>query len=139
MIVHGPEVVEWVSRHSEGSGRFDNAQGIGRVVDGQLVGGAVFNDYTGPNICMHVASDGSRRWINRELLRVCFDYPFNQLGVDRITGIVGEGNEDARRFDENLGFELEARLKGAHKTGDLLVYVLWRDKCRFLRGRYVET
>jgi len=115
VLTIGPHVVEWVAK------------------GGAISAGVVFNEYNGPSICMHVASDGSKRWLCREFLRVSFDYPFNQAGVKRITGLVGEGNYDARQFDEHLGFKLETRLKGAHPTGDLLVYVMWRDGCKWLR------
>ena len=53
--------------------------------------------------------------------------------MDRISGYVNESNEVARRFDEHLGFHEEARLKGAAPDGgDVLLYVMWRDDCRFI-------
>lgn len=133
MIVVGDDVVRWVAARVGEHGNFGAAQGIGWARDGSLVAGVVYNDFNGPNICMHVASDGSRRWLTREYLRVAFDYPFNQCGVRRITGLVGEGNEAARRFDEHVGFRLETRLWGAHPSGDLLVYVMWKDNCRWVQ------
>lgn len=74
--------------------------------------------------------------MTREYLWACFDYPFNQAKVHRITGLVGEGNHLARKFDEHLGFKLETRLKGAHPTGDLLVYVMRREQCKWLRIKH---
>ena len=53
--------------------------------------------------------------------------------MKRITGIVASSNEAARKFDEHLGFELEAILLGAHPDGDLLVYKMTADKCRWLK------
>jgi RimJ/RimL family protein N-acetyltransferase len=55
-----------------------------------------------------------------------------QLGVKRITGIVAESNLAARKFDEHIGFVLETRLKDAHPQGDLLIYVMTPDQCRWL-------
>lgn len=133
MLVVGDEVVRWVAHRTNEYGNFGAAVGIGWARDDRLVAGVVYNEWNGVNLCMHVASDGTRRWLTREFLRVAFDYPFNQAGVRRVTGLVGEGNAEARRFDEHLGFKLETRLTGAHPTGDLLVYVLWRDDCRWLR------
>lgn len=132
MLVIGPEVVEWVAKRVNEHGNFGAAQGIGWAKGGELVAGVVFNDFNGPNICMHVASDGTKRWMTREFLRTCFDYPFNQCGVKRITGLVGEGNVEARKFDEHIGFVLETQLWGAHPTGNLMVYVMWRYQCRWL-------
>lgn len=133
MLVVGPEVVEWVAKRVNEHGNFGAAQGIGWARDDKLVAGVVYNEYNGPNICMHVASDGSKRWMTRDFLRVAFDYPFNVCEVKRITGLVGEGNTEARKFDEHLGFKLETMLWGAHPTGHLMVYVMWRDDCRWIR------
>lgn len=134
-ITIGQHVVDWVAKRSTDYGAFGPAVGIGLESDGALVAGVCFNGYTKTNICMHVASDGSRRWMNREYLWYSFYYPFEQLGVKRITGMVGEGNAAARRFDEHIGFRLETRLKDACETGDLLVYVMWRDQCKWLGVR----
>lgn len=133
MLVVGDDVVRWVAARTNEHGNFGAAVGLGWARDGQLVAGVAYNEFNGQNICAHIASDGSRRWLAREFLWAMFDYPFNQAKVARITGLVGEGNHAARRFDEHLGFRLETRLTGAHPTGDLLVYVLWRDNCRWLR------
>jgi RimJ/RimL family protein N-acetyltransferase len=58
--------------------------------------------------------------------------------VQRITGLVGEGNAAARRFDEHLGFTLETKLTGAHPTGDLLVYVMWKHDCIWLEKNHAQ-
>lgn len=100
-----------------------------------LVAGVLYEDWNGANILGHVAAVPGRMWLNREFLWFCFHYPFEQLGVKRITGIVPSSNLEARRFDESLGFELEATLKDAHPTGDLCVYVMTKEKCRWLALR----
>lgn len=135
-IVTGPQVAQWVAKRSTDYGDFGPCTGIGLEADGQLVCGVLYNGYTKRNICMHIASDGTRRWMNRDYLWYCFYYPFVQVGVDRVTGLVGEGNAQARRFDEHLGFREEGRLRGACETGDLIIYVMWRDDCRFLRLKH---
>lgn len=100
-----------------------------------LVAGVLYEDWNGANILGHVAAVPGRMWLNREFLWFCFHYPFEQLGVKRITGIVPSSNLEARRFDESLGFELEATLKDAHPTGDLCVYAMTKEKCRWLALR----
>lgn len=128
--------MEWVAKRTQEHGNFGAAVGIGWLDADEIRVGVVYNEFNGANLCMHVASDGTRKWMRREYLWTCFDYPFHQAGVRRITGLVGEGNYDARQFDEHLGFRLETRLKGAHPTGDLLVYVMWRDDCKWLRLKH---
>lgn len=108
-------------------------KGIGLEKDGELIAGVLYEGYTGHNIWMHVAAAPGRRWLNREYLRYCFHYPFNELGCRRVSGWVEASNEDARRFDEHLGFKEEARLKGAARDGgDVILYVMWRSECKYV-------
>lgn len=99
---------------------------------GPLIAGVLFDNYNGSSICMHVAAEGSG-WLTREYLKVCFDYPFNRAGVKKILGLVDSTNTQARRFDEHLGFQLEATIKDAGKSGDLLIYSMTRQQCRYLK------
>lgn len=131
MIVIGQYIVDWVAERT--NSRYCDAVGIGWECEGHLIAGVVYDQFNGVNMQMHVASDGTRRWLRREYLHACFDYPFNQAKVKRVTGLVGEGNIAAQRFDEHLGFVLETTLKGAHPSGDLLVYVLWKEACKWIK------
>lgn len=98
----------------------------------ELIAGVVYDNYNGRSVCMHVAAVPGARWMTREYLWVCFDYPFNQLGVNVIIGLVDSTNVPAQKFDENLGFSLSARIPNAGKVGDLLIYTMDRAACRFL-------
>ena len=131
-LVIGDKVVQWVAQKTNEYGNFGAAQGIGWEKEGRLVAGVVYAEWNGVNVVCHIASDGSKRWLIREYLWTIFDYPFNQLRVKRITVCVGEGNRPSRRFVQRLGFELEATLRLAHPTGDLLVYRMFRENCRWL-------
>lgn len=111
----------------------EGLKGIGLEKDGELVAGVLYEGYNGHNVWMHVAANDDGHWMNRAYLRACFEYPFVQLGLPRVSGFVAASNERARRFDEHLGFQVEAVLRGAaHDGGDALVYVMWRDQCRFI-------
>ncbi len=106
---------------------------ICRVKDNERLGGVVFSHFTGESISIHSAS-WVDHWINRDLLFVTFDYPFNQLGVKRIFGQVPEDNWRARRFNENLGFRYVARVEGVFRHGvACLVMRMDREECRFLK------
>ena len=139
MIVTGQVVVEWVAKRTNELGNFGCAVGIGWKSDGELVAGVAYAEFNGVNVVCHIASDRSRRWLTRRYLQVIFDYPFVQAGVKRITVCVGEGNRDSRRFVEHLGFTHETTLEGAHPTGDLLIYRMWKADCRFLREPYAKS
>lgn len=112
-----------------------SGQGIGLLnKEDALIAGVLYDNFTGQSVQMHVASDGSRRWMNREYLRVCFDYPFNQLKVKKVIGLVDSTNQAALDFDHNLGFVTEAIIKDAGKFGDMHILSMTRDQCRFLRA-----
>ncbi len=137
MIVTGPNVTEWVAnRIAEFSG-FSISQSIGWQRNGRILAGVVYENWNGPNVVCHIAAEG-KNWLTRQYLWTIFDYPFNQLRAKRITAPVGEGNAVSRRFVEGLGFELEARLYGAHPSGDLLMYMLRKPQCRWLGIRRTE-
>lgn len=108
-------------------------QGLGLERDGELIAGTLYEGFSGPNVWVHLGAIPGKRWMTREYLHYCFYYPFVEMGVKRMSGYVNASNHEARRLDEHLGYELEATLKGAAPDGDdVLIYVMWRDKCRFL-------
>lgn len=110
-------------------------KGLGLERDGELVAGVIYEGYNGRNVWMHVGAVPGKRWLVREYLHYCFHYPFVELGCDRLSGYVESSNAEARRFDEHLGFTEEARLQGAARDGgDVILYVMWREQCRFLKG-----
>jgi RimJ/RimL family protein N-acetyltransferase len=110
--------------------------GLAQIDDtgrGELLAGVWFDQFNGANMNMHVAARPNRRWMTREFLYAAFSYPFERCGVKRVTGLVDASNTDARRFDEHLGFELEATLKDGCPNGDLLVYRMMKNDCKWLR------
>lgn len=128
-----PEVHDFVSQFYP-INRSPSATGIGLKQDGQMIAGVLYDDYNGSNVWMHVAAIPGKRWMSRDYLFTCFAYPFVQLQCKRITGWVEASNHDARRFDEHLGFKQEAVLKHAARDGgDVLMYVMFREDCRFIR------
>lgn len=109
-------------------------KGVGLERDGELIAGVLYEGFNGSNVWMHVAAVPGRKWMTRDYLRYCFRYPFNEMGVDRVSGYVAASNAEARRLDEHLGFKQEAVLRGAGAKGDdVILYVMWRDDCRFLK------
>lgn len=121
----------WVAAKTGGEHYSGSCAALGKLRDGRLVGGVIYERYNGVNVECHIAGEG-RGWLDREFLWMMFDYPFNQLGVHRITGVVASTNEAAVKLDEHLGFEREAVLKGAAPGGDLIIYCMTRDQCKWL-------
>lgn len=107
-----------------------NIQCLARVEGGIIRGVVGYDNYNGASIMMHVAGEGA--WLNREMLRVCFDYPFNVCEVKMIIGMVPSGNVEAMRFNYHLGFKKVLELKGAHPDGSLVLMTMTRGECRYL-------
>ena len=101
--------------------------------DGKLMGGALYQDYTGPggSMTIHVAGF-AERWVNRDMLWICFDYPFDQLSIQRLYGRVKSTNERALEFDRKLGFKEVYREEGVFPDADLVVMRMLKDECRHL-------
>lgn len=105
---------------------------IAHVRDDELVGGAIYAGYTGHSIMVHVAGF-SENWITKDLLWVCFHYPFVQLDCKKMFGMVPATNLPALAFDFKIGFKEVARIPDVFRDGDLVVVSMDRDDCRWLR------
>lgn len=134
IVMREPDRVgRWVCERTGGVWSPVDAWAIGLERDGQLVAGVVYDHFNGASVAMHVASDGSKRWLNRPFLRFCFDYAFMRLKVKKVIGMVPSNNQAALEFDKHLGFVEEARLKDAHPGGDLIFVTMTRAQCRWLK------
>jgi len=117
---------------------FENFSALGLLKNDELIAGVIYNHYTGVNIMAHIAAVPGKRWMSREFLYAMFDYPFNQLGVRRITGLVPKKNRVAREFDTHLGFEYEGNMRNALPDDDMIVYGMLREKCKWLKIKSVS-
>ena len=132
VINQSDSVSAWVAPRVGRSVAWKGATAIGLEQDGALIAGVVYDGYlAGARISMHCAGDG-KRWLNREFLFACFDYPFRQLGVNVIINTVNADNADSIRFTRHIGFEEVARIPGGSGDCDLVIFALQRAKCRFI-------
>lgn len=110
-----------------------DATTIGLEKDGALAAVVVYDGFSETDCNMHIASDGTRAWMNKALLLSAFAYPFVQLGLLRVTGLVPAHNAAALAFDEHLGFVREGFHPKAGPGGsDLISLGMLRDTCRFI-------
>jgi RimJ/RimL family protein N-acetyltransferase len=133
-----PRIEAFVSERIGSGRKTDNFTAIGVESDDKLIAGVVYSDFNGSNIFAGIAGDG-KRWLTPDFLWFMFFYPFGQLKVKRVSACVEQTNFVSQQFLEKLGFELEAVLKRAGKTGDLLVYRMFRENCRYLERRNART
>ena len=113
----------------------DNFTAIGLESGDKMVAGVVYSDFNGNNILAGIAAEGKHSF-NREFLWYMFYYPFVQAGVQRITARVETNNLQSQRFVERLGFELEFSMKRGGRFGDLLIYRMFREDCKYLERRH---
>lgn len=114
----------------------EDARAIGQEVGGELNAVVVFDTFSPSDCHMHIASDGSRRWLNRELLIRAFAYPFIQCNLPRVTAMVPANNHAALKFDRHIGFVDEGFHPHAFHGGDLRSLGLLRTSCRFIPREY---
>lgn len=110
----------------------DDARTIGLEKDGSPVAVVVFDTFSDCDCCMHIASDGTKAWMNKTLLLATFAFPFTQLGFRRVTALVPAKNAAALAFDENIGFVREGYHPHACPDDDLISLGLLRENCRFI-------
>jgi RimJ/RimL family protein N-acetyltransferase len=128
-----PVFIDWAQRALGGIRLARDAKTIAAVRDGEILAVVCYDTFTAFDCHMHIASNGSRRWISRALLREAFAYPFIQCGLRRVTGLVAASNQDAMRFDLHLGFRIEGLCREGAPDGDLFILGMLRRECRFIQ------
>jgi len=107
---------------------------ISRSKDGRLLGGVIYTNYTGASITMHTAGFDPA-WVNRDMLWVCFHYPFVQLKCNKLFGQVPAWNVKALEFDLHLGFKEECIIRDVYPEGDMILLSMRKEDCRWLKLR----
>ena len=134
-IVAGHSIGEWVAKKIGGIYSSLESQAMGLERDGKLIAGIIYEDWNGASIVCHLAIEGR---ITREFLREISDYAFIQCKVHKVIAPVNSSNAKSEHFIRNMGFVEEGRLRDAHPQGDVVIYTLTKQDCRFLRERYGE-
>lgn len=114
----------------------EDAVAIGLARDGEIIAACVFECFSQCDCSVHLASDGSRRWCNREYIVRCMAYPFLQLNLRRITGLVPARNKAALNFDLAFGFKQEGYIRHGMPDDDLVLLGMLREECRWLPQVY---
>lgn len=102
---------------------------------GQICWAVIFEEYF-PNgsVRIHVAVDDPKS-VTRRAISEVFEYPFYQLGVKKVIGIVDSANAAALAFDMKIGFQIEAVIEHAYDMGDMYILSMTQEQCRWLRGK----
>jgi RimJ/RimL family protein N-acetyltransferase len=123
----------WVADELEFGFHAGRSTAIGLVKDDEIVAGVVYEGWNRRSITAHIVIKGR---MTPSFLAAIFDYPFNVCGVEKIIAPVEIENVKSAKLVENMGFIPEARLADCHPNGDIVLYTMKRDDCRFLEDRY---
>lgn len=116
----------------------DSATAIGRLdANGNLLAGVLYDNWNGANIMQHIAAEGN--WATPWFLGMIFHYPFVKLKAKRTTAGVCSTNKKCLSLVQSMGFEYEGKLTRGTPKGDLLVFVMWPEKCKYLSDRYTKS
>lgn len=134
MIVTNKSIVgPWIAQQTRMIWKPEGVESIGWESNGELVAGVWYEDWNPQSITTHIAIAGP---ITKTFLSVIFDYPFVQLGVQKIIAPVLEDNLESIKLVTKMGFTEEARLHNVHPTGDMLFFVMNKVDCKYLGERY---
>lgn len=81
---------------------------IGWVKDTKIVGIAIFDNYTGVNIDLHIWGPGA---ITKSAIKQVYDYAFKQLKCIRLTGRIYKTNKNLLQLMHRTGFVYECTLQ----------------------------
>lgn len=95
---------------------------------GQLIGGCVYTNYRSTDIEIWVAGVHNFNWVTPYNFRVCFRYPFYQLGCRRVTALTKRKAKRTRELLKRMKFHEEGCLRKFYPDGqDAFVYGLLKE------------
>lgn len=109
-----------------------DARAIGLERNGSLIAAAVYDTFSPGTCLMHIASDGSGRWLTKDFLFRMFAYPFLQCGFRRVTGLISASNTASLTFARHIGFRDEGVLREEAPDGDVIVLGMLRRECKWI-------
>lgn len=78
----------------------------------------VLSDINSHSACMHFAAKPGVRWLTPTFVNGVMRFAFFELGLERITGPIREGNVRSRQVAEKYGFTLEGTMRKAFPDGE---------------------
>ena len=123
----------WTAEQTKGKYFEANSQSIGLKQNGEFVAGVIYENWNRRTITCHIAISGR---LTPRYLAVIFDYPFVVCDVKKIIVPVDATNFKSVNLVEKMGFTEEARIKDGMADGDMILYTLAKEDCKYLGERY---
>lgn len=120
-------IADWVK---EGfGGHFLPGYKVIAAFDGErLLGAVVFDAFSDKDCNLHIRVE-DKRCVSRRIIRAIFDYPFRQLGLERVSVQVMASNAKSIEFVQRLGFVYEGAKR--MKAGSQLMFGLLLHECQW--------
>ena len=131
------EIVQWLEERIPYVTDLGLARGIAfrrRNGDGaaRIVYAGAFNEFRGRDIQYHAACDDPSI-LTRSRIKLLFQYPFEHLGVERISCVIASGNLRSRKVVEGLGWRQEGVIRKYYSnTEDGILCGILKEECRWL-------
>lgn len=95
---------------------------------GRILAVVVYTNWHRTGCELAIAST-SPRWATQGFIRACLSYPFDQLGLKRLSMVTSAGNMPCRKLCRYLGAKVEGRLREWYADGnDAIVYGLFKSE-----------
>jgi len=133
-IVCGPIIGNWVAEQTNGcfSEKTSTALGLQKET-GEIVAGVIYENWNKRSVVAHMAVRGR---LTRKFIGAIFRYAYEQCGVNKVILPVQSDNVKSNHFVRHFGFTEEARIRDAAPAGDIIIYSLAKNECRYLGAAY---
>ena len=133
MIYAGQDafLLDWANEKLGVKFDYRDCHWISNIGDNGIILGVVIMSRFSPWNCELSVVSISPRFLTRELLRVVFNYLFNQIGLVRATSVIETDNEKALKLNRGLGFIDEGLLKNWFGSKDGIVLGLLKKDCKW--------
>ena len=129
-LIAGTPVISWTISKGDCFAPSAGATGLGWVKDGKIVAGVMYEEFTEASIHATIVVEEP---MTKGFVHKIFDYPFNQLGVDKVIVQANTSNAESVNLAKRLGFTEEGMIKGAYLDGDRIILTMTKDECRWLK------
>ena len=129
-LIAGIPVINWIVNRGECFAPGSGVTGLGWVQNGKIVAGVMYEEFTEASIHATIVAEVP---MVKGFVHKIFDYPFNQLGVDKVIVQANTSNAESVALAKRLGFTEEGMIKGAYLDGDRIILTMTKDECKWLK------
>lgn len=120
-----PHIEEWYRKNTGGTLNRKKYTYILGGNEGTVKALVLYFDYTGYSITMDICAPKA---LTRSLIKEMFDYPFNQLKVEKLIGFIDQRNILSQETFSRLGCKQETEIKDFFGKGiSRLVYAATKE------------